>query len=115
MRIERERAIEVALRSEVREVTGAKTLEQVTIEDTSGGTRRILEAGALCILIGAEPGTKWLADAVALDDRGYIVTGPASRRISSAPRPGTHSGAIPSCSRRAVPVSLPRAMFAAGP
>jgi thioredoxin reductase (NADPH) len=29
------------------------------------------------VLIGSEPHTKWLADAVDLDKAGYVVTGPA--------------------------------------
>jgi len=31
----------------------------------------------LCILIGAEPRTRWLAEEIALDDLGFVVTGSA--------------------------------------
>lgn len=61
-RIERQPAIDVLLYSEIREVAGARALEQVTVENTRDGTRRTLQAAAMCILIGAEPNTRWLAD-----------------------------------------------------
>src|SRR5262249_29378274 len=53
-RISGEPLVEVLLRSEVREVAGAERIEAVTVEETSTRRRRTLEAGAICILIGAE-------------------------------------------------------------
>jgi thioredoxin reductase (NADPH) len=75
-RLAREPAVEVVYNSEVLEVQGTGRLERVIIEDTSRGTRRALEGGALFILIGAEPQTRWLAGTIALDDAGYVTTGP---------------------------------------
>jgi thioredoxin reductase (NADPH) len=34
-----------------------------------------VKADALFVFIGARPHTEWLADVVALDDHGFIVTG----------------------------------------
>src|SRR5262249_53541268 len=49
------------------------------------GTRRTLEVGAICILIGAEPRTDWLANVVMRDDSGFIVTGPGLPADSLTP------------------------------
>jgi thioredoxin reductase (NADPH) len=75
-RIAQEPDVEVIYRSEVREVQGDGRLERVIIRDTSTGIRRAFEAGAMFILIGAEPHTQWLAETLTLDDGGYVVTGP---------------------------------------
>jgi thioredoxin reductase (NADPH) len=76
-RIAREPLVEVLLHSELREVSGRDRVETVSIEDTSTGSRRTLDVSAICILIGAEPNTRWLADTLALDEHGFVVTGPA--------------------------------------
>jgi len=76
-RIECEESVEVLLHSELRELLGPESLEQVVVEDTQSGARRTLEANAVCILIGAEPCTGWLADAIELDEQGFVVTGHA--------------------------------------
>ena len=77
--------VEVLFGHQVCEVGGAAHLEQVTVQDAISGARRVLEAGALVVLIGAEPRTEWLAGAVALDQEGYILVGPALP-------PGIHNG-----------------------
>jgi thioredoxin reductase (NADPH) len=52
----------------------------VSVEDTATGELRSVEANAMVVLIGAEPPTKWLAGELALDDYGFILTGPALGR-----------------------------------
>lgn len=74
-RIEREHAIDVLLGHEVRTVEGEDHLEQVVVEETATGRPRTLAAGALVVLIGAAPHTDWLADTLALDQDGAILTG----------------------------------------
>jgi thioredoxin reductase (NADPH) len=74
-RIEREGAIEVIYHSEVVRVDGRRHLEGVTIQDNRDRSRRSLQARAMFILIGAEPHTQWLQDAVRLDPGGYVVSG----------------------------------------
>ena len=54
-------AIDVLLGHEIREVSGDTHLERVTIENVSTGERRIIDAGALVVLIGAFPGHGWAA------------------------------------------------------
>jgi thioredoxin reductase (NADPH) len=52
----------------------------VTVEETRTGEQRTLEARAMVVLIGAEAPTEWLAKELALDDDGFILTGPALGR-----------------------------------
>jgi thioredoxin reductase (NADPH) len=74
-RIERNPGIEVLLHAEVRELVGDRVLEALIVENNQTGERRRLEARDLFVFIGAEPHTRWLGDELALDDRGYILTG----------------------------------------
>jgi thioredoxin reductase (NADPH) len=75
-RIVRHGAIEVLLHSEVQEALGDRALESVVVEDNQTGQRHTVEAHALFVFIGAEPHARWLGDQIALDERGYVRTGP---------------------------------------
>jgi thioredoxin reductase (NADPH) len=78
-RIERSPNVQVHLHSEVRELAGEQgILEQVVVEDNQTGERTNLDARMLFVFIGAAPHTQWLGDEVALDQRGFILTGPAA-------------------------------------
>ena len=74
-RIERTPGVEVLRYTEVRELVGEKELEALIVEDNRTGERCRLEARKLFVFIGAEPYTRWLGDQLALDDRGFILTG----------------------------------------
>jgi thioredoxin reductase (NADPH) len=76
-RIARDAAVEVMLAHEVRALAGEGRLEHVVVEHTGTGERRSVDAGAMVVLIGAQPSTEWLAGQLALDDDGFILTGPA--------------------------------------
>jgi thioredoxin reductase (NADPH) len=76
-RIRTRPGIRVLTRSLIRELGGTERLESVTVEDLTSSARESLPAAALFVLIGSEPHTKWLADAVDLDKAGYVATGPA--------------------------------------
>jgi thioredoxin reductase len=56
--------------------TGTSHLQSLVLADTASGTRRSAPADALFVLIGAQPRTDWLGEAVARDQRGFILTGP---------------------------------------
>jgi len=81
--------IELAPHTEVRELVGDGQLDGVTVEDNRDGTRRELPVRGLFVFIGAEPHTKWLADQLALDRGGYILTG---RDLSTEGPPGGPPG-----------------------
>jgi len=87
-RIERTPNIEVLLHTEVRELLGHDgRLEALEIEDTQTGGKGRIEGRALFVFIGAEPHTGWLRDEIELDDRGFILTGPAATPSGESGRP----------------------------
>jgi len=68
-------------------VTGAAgdgRLEELTVG--VGGRERRLAVTAAFVFIGARPQTGWLGDTVARDERGFIVSGAAVRRIDGRHR-----------------------------
>jgi thioredoxin reductase (NADPH) len=61
------------------EVVGAGSdgrLDQLVVRDRDTGTTTTVRADALFVLIGAQPHTDWLRDALALDTNGFVLTGP---------------------------------------
>ncbi|HEY4028518.1 MAG TPA: FAD-dependent oxidoreductase [Candidatus Dormibacteraeota bacterium] len=79
-RIEQDPRVDVMRRTEVRELIGDGSLEALVVEDNRTGERRRIEARALFVFIGAEPHARWLGDEVALDDHGFVLTGPDAAR-----------------------------------
>jgi thioredoxin reductase (NADPH) len=67
--------IHVELNSCVSGVHGEQRLEEVSIYCSTSGETTKVPAASLFIFIGAEPGTEWLGDAVARDERGFVLTG----------------------------------------
>jgi thioredoxin reductase (NADPH) len=78
-RIERSPKVEVLRTTEVRELVGDRALEALVVEKNQTGERRRIEARELFVFIGAKPHTGWLGDKLALDDRGFVLTGRAAR------------------------------------
>jgi thioredoxin reductase (NADPH) len=56
--------------------TGAGHLRSLVLQDTASGARRSVPADALFVLIGSQPRTQWLGEAIARDQEGFILTGP---------------------------------------
>ncbi len=54
---------------------GQSRLESLALTDLESGAAETVEAAALFVLIGAEPRTQWLPDAVRRDQSGFVVTG----------------------------------------
>ena len=55
---------------------GRGSLQTLTLRRRQTGTTEVMPATALFVMIGTEPHTQWLADSVARDDQGFILTGP---------------------------------------
>jgi thioredoxin reductase (NADPH) len=91
-RIEASDTIDVILHTEVRELVGDDdgALDALVVEDTESGERRSLDAKALFVFIGAEPCTPWLAGEIALDPKGFVLTGTdaGSGSLLETSRPG---------------------------
>ena len=56
--------------------TGTGRLQSLVLQDIASGARRSVPADALFVLIGSQPRTEWLGEAVARDQQGFILTGP---------------------------------------
>jgi len=54
---------------------GQSRLEALTLTDLDSGAAETVNAVALFVLIGAEPRTQWLPEAVRRDRSGFVVTG----------------------------------------
>jgi thioredoxin reductase (NADPH) len=67
--------IEVITHTEVVEALGGEHLESLKIRNEETGITQTIPASAVFIFIGAKPRTDWLADLIAMDNRGFIYTG----------------------------------------
>ncbi len=61
--------------TEVVRAGSEQQLEHLVLRDSRTNDEETVKADALFVFIGARPHTEWLADVVALDDHGFIVTG----------------------------------------
>ncbi|MFF7851156.1 FAD-dependent oxidoreductase [Streptomyces lavendulocolor] len=84
--VEQHPRIEVLLHTEVRAVGGEEKLEFLTVEDNAIRERRELRAAALFVFIGARPRTEWLKGVLALDERGFVLTGADAGAVADANR-----------------------------
>jgi len=71
--------IEVVLHTEIVACKGEGRLDTLTLRDRQTGTEEDVPATWLFVFIGAVPHTEWLEGLVALDDQGFILTGPDLR------------------------------------
>jgi len=67
--------IRVLFRTEVTAAHGDASLEAIDVRDAATGEATRLESGGLFIFIGADAETAWLPPEIALDQKGYVLTG----------------------------------------
>src|SRR3989304_10624335 len=67
--------VRVLYRTEVAAAHGDTSLEAIDVVDNATGERTRLESGGLFIFIGADAETGWLPPEIALDPKGYVLTG----------------------------------------
>ena len=67
--------VRVLLRTEVAAAHGDTSLEAIDVVDNATGATTRLESGGLFIFIGADAETAWLPPEIALDPKGYVLTG----------------------------------------
>ncbi len=93
--IEATSSITVCLHTEVTDAHGSGHLEALTLRDKLHDRTQRVPAAALFLLIGGEPRTQWLRDAIQLE-HGYVLTGrdvgrdgprPARWPLNRAPLP----------------------------
>jgi thioredoxin reductase (NADPH) len=74
--------IEVLTQTCVAELVGKNELASVTVAHKHTGEQRTIDVAALFVFIGADAPTAWLADTLALDEKGFVSTGLS---VKSAP------------------------------
>ena len=67
--------VHVLFRTEVTAAHGDTSLEAIDARDAATGKTTRLESGGLFIFIGADAETAWLPAEIALNQRGYVLTG----------------------------------------
>jgi thioredoxin reductase (NADPH) len=75
-RIEDNPKITLRTRTEVIAFEGESHLERLTWRDNSTGTTETHDIRHIFVMTGAAPSTDWLAGCLALDEKGFIKTGP---------------------------------------
>ena len=102
--------IELHWNTEIAALEGGESLERVTWRNKKTGESETREVGHIFVMTGASPRTDWLRGCLALDGKGFILTG---RDLEAAPLPDD----IPQWPLRRSPymleTSLPR-VFAVG-
>jgi thioredoxin reductase (NADPH) len=81
-RVQARENIEILYQTEIRKMFGGKRLEQIELENTQTGERRMVRTPAVFSMIGAKPCTEWLPAEVERDDKGFIKTGTS---VATAP------------------------------
>ncbi|MBC8120155.1 MAG: FAD-dependent oxidoreductase [Burkholderiaceae bacterium] len=74
-RIESSSNITVHSCTEITALAGDTILREVTWTHRETGASQTRRVGAVFVMIGAEPNTEWLDGCLALDARGFIITG----------------------------------------
>jgi thioredoxin reductase (NADPH) len=88
--IEREPRIEVRPQTEVSGLLGSDAFEGVDLVERVSHQTSKLAIGGLFVFIGARPGTQWLDDQLAVDEDGFLLTGPdipVSQRVPGGRTP----------------------------
>src|SRR5947199_9389284 len=85
-RVKAQKNVDILYNTEIRRMSGNQKLEEVEVENTKTGERRVVKTPAVFSMIGARPCTEWLPPEIARDARAFIKTGTAV-----ADEPGWHS------------------------
>lgn len=66
--------LEFIWHSKVDEIRGVSRVEEVVIKDVRSAQTQVLKAGGIFIYVGNRPNSELVADLVALDGQGYVLT-----------------------------------------
>jgi len=75
-RIEETHNIELKMHTEIVALKGANSLECVMWRDAQEGKPTTVPIRHVFMMTGANPNTGWLENCVALDEKGFVKTGP---------------------------------------
>lgn len=68
--------IKILTDTDLLDVKGSATLEQITFKNTKTNETQTCDASALFVFIGVRPQSQMVADLVMRSDKGYVFTGP---------------------------------------
>ncbi|HYM25128.1 MAG TPA: FAD-dependent oxidoreductase [Vicinamibacterales bacterium] len=71
--------IEVRPRTEIVALEGNGQLQRVRCRNNQDGAEQVHACRHVFMMTGADPNTRWLAHCVAMDDKGFVKTGPDIR------------------------------------
>jgi thioredoxin reductase (NADPH) len=74
--LEQNPKIELMRNTDLIEIKGKNTLEQIIVKNTRTGETQTFDASAMFVFIGVRPQSQLVADLVKRSDKGYIFTGP---------------------------------------
>jgi len=74
--LEQNEKIELMRNTDLLEVKGKNSLEQIIVRNTSTDETQTFDAAAMFVFIGVRPQSQLVADLVKRSDKGYIYTGP---------------------------------------
>src|SRR6476646_203221 len=75
-RIEKSPTITLLPQTEIVDVEGSDHIESVSWRNSQTGQTEKHHISHIFVMTGADPNTRWLDGCIALDDKGYIKTGP---------------------------------------
>jgi thioredoxin reductase (NADPH) len=84
-RIERHAKIQVLRHVEVDAVEGDRTITGLRLRDVQDGSSRDLDCSAVFVFIGAQPRTGWMPPSIAVDSKGFILTGADAAKSDAWP------------------------------
>ena len=82
-RLENNNKISIHTRTEVDALHGDDSLEAITLRNNQSEQTEKKETKGLFLMIGAKPFTDWLSDTLALDEKGFVLTGPDAQADQS--------------------------------
>jgi thioredoxin reductase (NADPH) len=85
--LEQNPKIELMCNTDLVEVRGKNTLEQIIVKNTATQQRQTFDAAAMFVFIGVRPQSQLVADLVKRSDKGYIYTG-SDLIVDKKPPPG---------------------------
>ncbi len=74
-RLEADPRITIHYQAEISDLHGDDKLSAVTVKNKADSTHHRYDSRTVFIMAGAAPNTDWLAGHVALDDKGFVLTG----------------------------------------
>ena len=84
--LEANKKVELMLNTDLLELRGENTLEQLVVKNNLGGEEQTFDTTALFVFIGVRPQSQLVEDLVKRDEKGYIFTGADLLENNKPPR-----------------------------